>query len=276
MDDFSLLIESLIQSEIDDMTLDLVYEIHSSLKGIPQDEISTNNYDQKRISIEKQTCVCPNCGQTNLVAIRFAYHLAKCLGAGRQSSRQAQRRIVDQIMIFTDSDENRSNGNQFSKDIETNSVSEDGSSCTDSTSSSMTIPGSNKTHLRVSNEEKNCFDESENDDEEEWKPKKKKQRTKITSTATNSRKKKKDLLLVVAPSTTKLNCIIPYENINPVTKRTVMPLVPLPVTTSNSDRIFFKNHPVSSDSSHYFVQSPLNLVDDDQSSIIIFKEDINN
>ena len=52
------------------------------------------------------------------------------LGAGRQSSRQAQRRIVDQIMIFTDSDENRSNGNQFSKDIETNSVSEDGSSCT--------------------------------------------------------------------------------------------------------------------------------------------------
>ena len=67
-----------------------------------------------------------------------------------------------------------------------------------------------------------------------------------------------------------------FFSLSPVTKRTVIPLVPLPVTTSNSDRIFFKNHPVSSDPSHYFVQSPLNLVDDDQSSIIIFKEDINN
>jgi hypothetical protein len=52
------------------------------------------------------------------------------LGAGRQSSRQAQRRIVDQIMIISAEDENHSNGNQFCKDIETNSVSEDGSSCT--------------------------------------------------------------------------------------------------------------------------------------------------
>ncbi|UJR38529.1 hypothetical protein I4U23_031197 [Adineta vaga] len=281
MDELSFLIESLINSEIDDMILDLVYEIHSSIKGIPQDDLSINNHENKRISIEKQTCICPNCGQTNLVAIRFAYHLAKCLGAGRQSSRQAQRRIIDQIMIITDSDENRSNGNHFYKDIETNSISEDGSSCTDSTSSSMTLSGSHKTHLRVSNEDKDYLDEFDNDEEEEWKPKKKKRRPKATSTT--NKKKKKDLLLVVSPATTKLDCpnyIIPYEKLRtPVTKHAVIPFVPLPISsvgTPNSDRIFFRNHPVSSDSSHYFVQSPLSLVDDDQSSIIIFKEDINN
>ncbi len=65
-------------------------------------------------------------------------------------------------------------------------------------------------------------------------------------------------------------------------KHAVIPLVPLPIssiTSSNSDRIFFKTQQISSlpsESSHYFVQSPLNLVEDDQSSIIIFKEDINN
>jgi hypothetical protein len=148
MDELYLIIESLINSEVDDMILDLVYEIHSTMKGIPQEQIQINNTENRRMSIEKQTCICPNCGQANLVAIRFAYHLAKCLGekkeiirffyfnisiyvgAGRQSSRQAQRRIVDQIMIITDSDENRAHGNQFYKDMEIHSISEDGSSCT--------------------------------------------------------------------------------------------------------------------------------------------------
>jgi hypothetical protein len=140
MDDLSLIIQSLIDSELDDMILDLVYELHSSIKGFPQEQFQIN----RTISIVKQTCICPNCGQANLVATKFAYHLAKCLGekkvknenfvfllificlgAGRQSSRQAQRRIIDQIMIITDSDENH-----FYKDIEINSISEDGSSCT--------------------------------------------------------------------------------------------------------------------------------------------------
>ncbi len=63
---------------------------------------------------------------------------------------------------------------------------------------------------------------------------------------------------------------------SPVTKRVVIPLVPLPITPSNGDQIFFKSQQVSShssESSHYRVHSPLNLVDDEQSSIIIFKED---
>lgn len=59
----------------------------------------------------------------------------------------------------------------------------------------------------------------------------------------------------------------------------MIPLVSLPIrevtSSTNNERIFFKNHQVSSESSHYFVESPLNLVEDDQSSIIIFKEDIN-
>lgn len=134
MDDLSLIVESLIDSELDDMILDLVYEIHSSLKGFPQQSLQINHQNNQ---IEKQTCICPNCGQNNLLAAKFAYHLAKCLGerrffywnrerkgvfdcssgAGRQSSRRAQRRI----MILTSSDENH---------FETNSISEDGSSCT--------------------------------------------------------------------------------------------------------------------------------------------------
>jgi len=62
----------------------------------------------------------------------------------------------------------------------------------------------------------------------------------------------------------------------------VIPLVPLPISSvapSNGDKIFFKSQQVStrpSESSHYLVHSPLNLVEDEQSSIIIFKEDIIN
>jgi len=67
-----------------------------------------------------------------------------------------------------------------------------------------------------------------------------------------------------------------------VTKHVVIPLVPLPissVTPSNGDEIFFKSQQISSllsESEHYLVHSPLNLVEDEQSSIIIFKEDIIN
>ena len=67
-----------------------------------------------------------------------------------------------------------------------------------------------------------------------------------------------------------------------MTKHVVIPLVPLPlssITPSNGDKIYFKSQQVlslPSESSHYIVQSPLSLIEDEQSSIIIFKEDINN
>ncbi len=38
-------------------------------------------------------CVCPNC-QRNLAASRFAPHLEKCMGMGRNSSRLASRRLA--------------------------------------------------------------------------------------------------------------------------------------------------------------------------------------
>lgn len=56
-----------------------------------------------------------------------------CVGAGRQSSRRAKRRIVDQIMIITAADKNGLNGHSCDKDAENNCISEDGSSCTGKT-----------------------------------------------------------------------------------------------------------------------------------------------
>jgi hypothetical protein len=82
MDELCLIVQSLIDSEVDDTILDSVYEIHSSIKGIPQEQFQINN---KTISINKQTCICPNCGQNNLIATRFAYHLAKCLGENKSN-----------------------------------------------------------------------------------------------------------------------------------------------------------------------------------------------
>ena len=94
MDELSFVVQSFIDSEVDDLVLDLVYELHSSLKGISADQLVFNSNGHKgrqflhslspsaqtRSSIEKQTCLCPHCGQSNIVAMRFAYHLAKCLG----------------------------------------------------------------------------------------------------------------------------------------------------------------------------------------------------
>merc|ERR1739844_481856 len=39
-------------------------------------------------------CTCPNC-QRNMVASRFAPHLEKCMGMGRNSSRVASKRIAN-------------------------------------------------------------------------------------------------------------------------------------------------------------------------------------
>lgn len=47
-----------------------------------------------QVPMRKQyECICPNC-QRNLAASRFAPHLEKCMGMGRNSSRIASRRSV--------------------------------------------------------------------------------------------------------------------------------------------------------------------------------------
>lgn len=157
MDDLSVVVQSLIDSELDDLLLDLVYEIHSSLKGISEDQLEITKTRKlptpySSTAIEKHTCACPHCGQSNLVAIRFAYHLAKCLGkaalasfvslvrsifvsrwtgVGRRSSRQAKSRIVDQVQtIAASSDDSRSNGDDLYNGDHHSALPEDGGSCT--------------------------------------------------------------------------------------------------------------------------------------------------
>jgi len=44
---------------------------------------------------KQQDCVCPNCSRT-LAANRFAPHLEKCMGMGRNSSRIASKRLRGQ------------------------------------------------------------------------------------------------------------------------------------------------------------------------------------
>lgn len=99
-------------------------------------------------------------------------------------------------MIITDSDENQ---------FETNSISEDGSSCTDSTTSSMTLINSNKNYFHLS-------DEEEDEDEDDWKPKKRKRKT----IKKNNKRKPKDLVVVVSPRNSPVNlenCILPFNQI---------------------------------------------------------------
>ena len=48
--------------------------------------------------LKKQVeCICPSC-QRNMAANRFAPHLEKCLGMGRNSSRLASRRLYEWII----------------------------------------------------------------------------------------------------------------------------------------------------------------------------------
>ncbi|CAG2100374.1 unnamed protein product [Medioppia subpectinata] len=61
------------------------------------------------LPIKKQMeCVCPNCHR-NLAASRFAPHLEKCMGMGRNSSRIASKRIATSSVKNNDSDDDYDN-----------------------------------------------------------------------------------------------------------------------------------------------------------------------
>ncbi|KAK2184526.1 hypothetical protein NP493_263g00006 [Ridgeia piscesae] len=94
---------------LDEVTLGLCFEIHRTCKLGTflldlTDEKSEKEYeivDEKGVDVFGQVptkkqyeCVCPNC-QRNLAASRFAPHLEKCMGMGRNSSRIASRRILN-------------------------------------------------------------------------------------------------------------------------------------------------------------------------------------
>lgn len=94
---------------VDEISLGVCFETHRAAKYgyLFMDESpahENNKYmiiDKKgydifgQLPMKKQhECVCPNCGR-NLAASRFAPHLEKCMGMGRNSSRIASRRIAN-------------------------------------------------------------------------------------------------------------------------------------------------------------------------------------
>ncbi|XP_055859770.1 ataxin-7-like protein 3 isoform X1 [Biomphalaria glabrata] len=107
-------LDALVEELIDEVSLGLCFEIHRSCKigsfflnGF--DDTSDTEYaplnaalvDRPGVDVLGQVpskknyeCICPNC-QRHLAASRFAPHLEKCMGMGRNSSRIASRRIAN-------------------------------------------------------------------------------------------------------------------------------------------------------------------------------------
>uniref|UniRef100_A0A8C4RBV0 Ataxin-7-like protein 3 n=1 Tax=Eptatretus burgeri TaxID=7764 RepID=A0A8C4RBV0_EPTBU len=95
---------------IDDVCLGLCFEVHRSAKcgffflddmdaeSMQEFEIvdkaGVDIFGQVYNQCKNRDCECPNCGRT-IAAARFAPHLEKCLGMGRNSSRLANRRLAN-------------------------------------------------------------------------------------------------------------------------------------------------------------------------------------
>ncbi|XP_039596579.1 ataxin-7-like protein 3 [Polypterus senegalus] len=94
---------------IDDACLGLCFDVHRAVKcgyffldeTDPESMKDFEIVDQPGVDIfgqvynqwKNKECVCPNCNRS-IAASRFAPHLEKCLGMGRNSSRIANRRIA--------------------------------------------------------------------------------------------------------------------------------------------------------------------------------------
>jgi len=101
----------LMNELIDVCTLGVCFEVHKSLRLgnwellEEKDEETQKEYElinQPGLDVfgqvpvkKQQDCICPNCSRT-LAAIRFAPHLEKCMGMGRNSSRIASKRLRGQ------------------------------------------------------------------------------------------------------------------------------------------------------------------------------------
>ncbi|XP_053207220.1 ataxin-7-like protein 3 [Panonychus citri] len=101
---------SIYNEILDEILLGVCFEIHRASKlgflfideSSPQedqkyviiDERGLDIFGQAHTQMKKQfECICPNC-QRSLAASRFAPHLEKCMGMGRNSSRIASKRIA--------------------------------------------------------------------------------------------------------------------------------------------------------------------------------------
>jgi len=93
---------------LDEVFMGFVFDVHRTIKtgssdveeGIP-DEESYAIVDSPGLDVfgqhpvkKSQECNCPNCDR-GVAACRFATHLEKCMGMGRNSSRIASRRIAN-------------------------------------------------------------------------------------------------------------------------------------------------------------------------------------
>ncbi|CAD7077291.1 unnamed protein product [Hermetia illucens] len=99
----------LFQSLLDETILGVVFEVHQTIKtgmseaveGQPEDSKPFNivdaapDFDVFGSNTAKKSvdCTCPNCDRL-VSTSRFAPHLEKCMGMGRNSSRIASRRIA--------------------------------------------------------------------------------------------------------------------------------------------------------------------------------------
>ncbi|XP_001601329.1 ataxin-7-like protein 3 [Nasonia vitripennis] len=99
---------------LDEVLMGFVFDVHRMTKtgssdveeGIPDDE-SYAIVDSPGLDVfgqhpikKSQECNCPNCDR-GVAASRFATHLEKCMGMGRNSSRIASRRIANNSKDLT-------------------------------------------------------------------------------------------------------------------------------------------------------------------------------
>uniref|UniRef100_A0A182K739 SAGA-associated factor 11 homolog n=1 Tax=Anopheles christyi TaxID=43041 RepID=A0A182K739_9DIPT len=99
----------LYESLVDETILGIAYEVHhanktgssAAVEGEPEDSQPYTIVDQPDTDVFGSSntkkaidCHCPNCNRI-VAASRFAPHLEKCMGMGRNSSRIASRRIAN-------------------------------------------------------------------------------------------------------------------------------------------------------------------------------------
>ncbi|CAG9764050.1 unnamed protein product [Ceutorhynchus assimilis] len=99
-------IETFLDEIIDQLTLGIIFDLHRKFKTKAyclevkenEEEADAEQSEELPLSPVKsspQKCVCPNCAQ-QVAALRFARHLAKCMGLSNnsRSSRNASRRAA--------------------------------------------------------------------------------------------------------------------------------------------------------------------------------------
>ncbi|XP_050407061.1 ataxin-7-like protein 3 isoform X2 [Patella vulgata] len=117
--ELELAMDDIMNELIDEVSLGLCFEIHRASKIGTLFISDTDPKSSKELEVVEKPgldvfgqaptkkqfeCICPNC-QRHLAASRFAPHLEKCMGMGRNSSRIASRRIATNSTLKRDSDD---------------------------------------------------------------------------------------------------------------------------------------------------------------------------